>query len=69
MKTIEYLGRKLTAKTVRNAATGERKIAVYRGVQFFCYETSMTEGEALEMAKLYVDEAEKRPTAYPVLVR
>jgi hypothetical protein len=67
MTTIEYKNRKLTAKTTRNAATGERRVEVRCNRRFFCYETGKSEAAALDLAKLYVDEAEQRPAAYPAL--
>lgn len=67
MKTVEYLGRKLTARLVKNKATGARHFAIHCNGRFCWNGTEATADAALDMAKRYVDEAEFRPAAYPDL--
>jgi hypothetical protein len=65
--TAEYLGRKLTAKPVKNKTTGARHFEIRCNGRFCWNGTETTADAALDMAKRYVDEAELRPAAYPDL--
>lgn len=69
MKSIEYLGRKITAKAVKVKSTGAKYFEIRCNGRFCWNGTEATEDLALGMAKRYVDEAEIRPAAYPNLSR